>query len=460
MQSLRILVVDDEVAIRQVLRSQLERMGHQVEECGEGEAAVTALLRGDFDTCICDMRLPDIDGIEVLRRVRASGTETAFLMITAFASVNNAIEAMKLGAFDYLMKPIRPEDIAHRLGHMADMDSLRAENRRLKRLVDAENREAPASLSPSMLQVDAMVERVARTDGTVLITGESGTGKSFLAGNIHRRSPRAKRPFVQVNCGAIPEQLLESEFFGHVKGAFTGADRTKKGLFHEADGGTLFLDEIFELPLPLQVKLLHAIDEKEIRPVGSQVSRRVDVRIVAATNRDVERMVAEGRFREDLYYRLNVLQVRLPALRERREDLSALLRYFVDVEASRLGLGEQFSLDPPAEEVLVKYGWPGNMRELQNVVARALVLADDGAIQISDLPDQVSRAEAPVSTEHSGGNGVGNLRRRVREFEQDLIKDAIEQSGGDRQQAARRLGIGLSTLYRKLEDMGGRELRG
>ena len=455
MQSLRILIVDDEVAIRQVLRSQLERMGHQVEEHGEGGAAVAALQRGEFDACICDMRLPDIDGIEVLRKVRRSGVETAFLMITAFASVNNAIEAMKLGAFDYLMKPIRSEDIAHRLGHMADMDSLRTENLRLKRLVDAESREAPASVSPSKRQVDAMVEKVARTDGTELNTGESGTGKSFLAANIHRRSPREKQPFVQVNCGAIPEQLLESEFFGHVKGAFTGADRTKKGLFHEADGGTLFLDEIFELPMPLQVKLLHAIDEKEIRPVGSQVSRRINVRIVAATNREVERMVAEGRFREDLYYRLNVLQIRLPALRERREDLPALLGYFIEAEASRLGLGTRYSIDPAAEEVLLRYGWPGNMRELQNVIARALVLADDGAIHISDLPDHVSHAETSSAPESSGGNQVGNLRRRVREFEQSLINDAIEQSAGDRQQAARRLGIGLSTLYRKLEDMSG-----
>ena len=455
MQSLRILIVDDEVAIRQVLRAQLERMGHQVEEHGEGEPAVVTLQRGDFDTCICDMRLPDIDGIEVLRRARASGVESAFLMITAFASVNNAIEAMKLGAFDYLMKPIRPEDIAHRLGHMADLDSLRAENLRLKRLVDAESREAPTSVSPSMRQVDAMVDKVARTDGTVLITGASGTGKSFLAGNIHRRSPRAKQPFVQVNCGAIPEQLLESEFFGHVKGAFTGADRTKKGLFQEADGGTLFLDEIFELPMPLQVKMLHAIDEKEIRPVGSQVSRRVDVRIVAATNREVERMVAAGQFREDLYYRLNVLQIRLPALRERREDLPSLLGYFIETEASRLGLGTQFELDPAAEEVLLRYGWPGNMRELQNVVARAMVLADDGSILISDLPDHVSRAEVSNTPEMFGGTEVRNLRGRVREFEQGLINDAIEQSGGDRQQAARRLGIGLSTLYRKLEDMGG-----
>lgn len=452
MRHLHVLVVDDEPAIRQILASQLGRAGHAVETAGSGREALDALSRSDFDVCICDVRLPDFDGIEVIRRCRQMDVDVAFLVITAFASVATAIEAMKLGASDYLMKPVQPEDVLIRLEHIADVTRLRDENRYLREMVDTAAREGETlGVSAAMQEVRVMVEKVARTDGTVLITGESGTGKSHIARTIHKRSTRRERPLVSVNCGAIPENLLESELFGHLKGAFTGADRVKKGLFREADGGTLFLDEIGELPLSLQVKLLHVIEEKEVRPVGAEQVRRVDVRIIAATNRDMADMVRKGGFREDLFYRLNVLYIALPPLRQRRDDIPLFIRHFLASEVRRLGLEGEYRLDPAAEEQLLGYGWPGNLRELQNVIARALVLAEGHDIRLADLPAQVTRGErteVPISRGQSGGT----LREQVRRFEIGVIRRALEVAGNDRLAAARSLGVGLSTLYRKLDE--------
>ena len=453
MTELHILVVDDEAAIRQVLASQLGKAGHRVEHVGDGLSAVAALVREDFDVCLCDMRLPDIDGIEVLRRCREQKIDTTFLMITAFASVQTAIEAMKLGAFDYLIKPLQPSDLLHRLNRIADITRLRDENRYLRSIVATDQgKPGTRSDSPAMQEVEALAEKVARTDGTVLITGESGTGKSYIARSIHNRSLRAEHNFVSVNCGAIPENLLESELFGHAKGAITGAARSQKGLFREADGGTLLLDEIFEQPLALQVKLLHVIEEKEIRPVGTEQARRVDVRILAATNRDVKRMVAEGNFREDLYYRLNVLHIHLPPLRARREDLPGLIHYFLGTEARRLGLEANYRLDPAAEELLMAYPWPGNLRELQNVIARALVLAEGNDVRLPDLPSPIGRDMGSDGGRAGVMVGDGTLREQVRRFEAQVIQRALEQNNGDRHLAARALGIGVSTLYRKLEE--------
>jgi two-component system response regulator AtoC len=450
---LHVLIVDDEQAIRQVLASQIAKVGYEVEHVGNGKEAIEALSDGEFDICICDIRLPDVDGVEVLRATREAGVDTSFLMMTAFASVDTAVEAMRLGAYDYLTKPLRYEDVLRRLTQIADVNGLREENRRLRELIGDEGKGEFESKSEVMRHVNSLAAKVARTDGTVLITGESGTGKTFLARRIHEMSSRAERPFVSVNCGAIPENLLESEFFGHVKGAFTGADHAKKGLFREADGGTLMLDEIFELPLSLQVKLLHVLEEKEVRPVGSEQSRKVDVRIISATNRDVEKMVAERAFREDLFYRLNVLRIQMPPLRERRDDLPELIRFFVSRGADRLGLDTQFTIDPIAEEVLVAHRWSGNLRELQNVIDRALVLAESDEITIADLPPQVTTGgSAPGQPDMSSIEGF-NLREQVRNFEVRVIREAIAREGGDRQLAARHLGIGLSTLYRKLEEI-------
>jgi two-component system response regulator AtoC len=450
MRSLQVLVIDDELAVRQVLASQLDDIGHQVEHVGSGEAALERLAKGDVDIALCDIRLPDVNGIEVMRRTLDNGVDTTFLIITAYASVSTAIDAMRSGAFDYLIKPVRTEDLKHRLAQVGEVMGLREENRRLRRMVPDPLDDVCVLPSKSSEHVNRMVSKVAGTEGTVLITGESGTGKGVYARQIHRDSLRARYPLVHVNCGAIPENLLETEFFGHLKGAFTGADRAKKGLFREADGGTMLLDEVAELPFALQVKLLQAIEEKQIRPVGGEQTRRVDVRIIAATNKSLRERVDEGRFREDLFYRLNVLHIHLPPLRERREDIMPLLEFFLASEPKRLAIDGKYSVSDEAMDALMDYSWPGNIRELQNIIDRALILADSDLITLSDLSHQVISVSPDVDALRGSSPGDGTLREQARLFEVGAIRQAIEQSGGDRRLAAERLGIGLSTLYRKL----------
>ena len=322
MTSLQLLVVDDEPAIRQVVTAHLRKAGYAVDQASDGETAMERLAKGDVDIALCDIKLPGLSGIELLRQARAVNVDTAFIMMTAFASVDTAIEAIKAGAADYMIKPLNNDELLHRLTKVGDLRGLRAENRVLRRLVLGVNQDVFGFNSPAMREMEHMAAKVARTNSTVLITGESGTGKGVVARLIHQQSPRAEGPFIPVNCGAIPENLVESEFFGHTRGAFTGADKARKGLFLEADGGTIFLDEIGELPMLLQVKLLHVIEQKEVRPVGEEQTRPVDVRIITATNRDLAEMVAQGKFREDLYFRLSVFHIHVPPLRERRQDLS------------------------------------------------------------------------------------------------------------------------------------------
>ncbi len=451
MAVLQVLVIDDEAAIRQVLASQIAEAGHEVEQADCAARALERLARGDIDVAVCDLRLPDFDGIELIRRARAEKCDTGFLMITAFSSVDTAIEAMKAGAFDYLVKPLRGEDVLRRIEQIGNLMELQAENRRLRTLVDGAAPEECRLRSSAMNDIERLIAKMARTDGTVLITGESGTGKGYIAKQIHERSGRADSTFISVNCGAVPENLLESEFFGHLKGSFTGADRAKKGLFVEANGGTLFLDEIGELPVSLQVKLLHVLEESAVRPVGSETSRRVDVRIVAATNRDINQMVEDGTFREDLFYRLNILHIHMPALRDRREDIRPLVDLFISKQTVRMGLQETVTMDPAAEEILENYGWPGNVRQLQNVVARTLILADGNRITLSDLPPEITRIETQGGDDDAA-IAEGTLRDQVRRFEVARIRQTIDEVGGDRQVAAKRLGIGLSTLYRKLDE--------
>ncbi|MBF0283231.1 MAG: sigma-54-dependent Fis family transcriptional regulator [Magnetococcales bacterium] len=448
-----VLVVDDEPAIRQVLLSTLKKAGYDAETASDGPEALQRLRKGDVDVMLCDIRMPGMEGIEVIKRAREMGLETIFLMMTAHASIDTAILAMKAGAYDYLTKPLHKENLLLRLRQIANIIGLRDQNRTLRSLVQEGEQEKCRPISAAMMDLDRMVRKAAPSDYTVLITGESGSGKGVLARQMHRRSRRSTALFVPVNCGAIPENLLESEFFGHVKGAFTGADKIKKGLFLEADKGTLFLDEIGELPLHLQVKLLHALEEKQVRPVGSEQSKPVDVRIIAATNRSLEDKVAAGSFREDLYFRLNVFHIHIPPLRQRRDDIPPLLNYFLERGGRREGRAGGFVLDGEAEAALKAYDWPGNVREMENVMERAMILADEGMIGLSELPrhfEPPASSEGPGVKFSSGAEG-GTLRERLRAMEARIILEAIEQAGGDRKLAAKQLGIGLSSLYRKLE---------
>jgi two-component system, NtrC family, response regulator AtoC len=449
--AVQILIVDDELAIRQVLAANLRKKGYAVEDVGSGEEALERLSAGDIDIVICDINMPGLSGIDVMRKAQEAGIDTTFLLMTAFASVDTAIKAMRLGAFDYLVKPVSTEEVLHQLKQITDMRGLRSENRLLRSIVLGEQDSRCKLQSPAMREIERITTKVAATDGTVLVTGESGTGKGIIARSIHKQSMRAGAPFIPVNCGAIPENLMESEFFGHTKGAFTGADKSTKGLFAEADKGTIFLDEIGELPMALQVKLLHVIEDREFRPVGSEKVKQVDVRIVAATNRDLEKMIKAGDFREDLYFRLNIIHIAIPPLRERPEDIHSFIHFFLEHDAAQYTGGRRLSIDPEAESLLMAYGWPGNVRELENVIARALILSDGERITAADLPAQITRAVAASNAGAPSAPG-GSLHEKVRSYEACLIQQTMEEMGGDRRATAERLGIGLSTLYRKIEE--------
>jgi two-component system response regulator AtoC len=449
MPSLQLLIIDDEPAIRQILSKIATDAGHTVSIAADGKGGLERLAKGDIDVALCDIRMPEISGIEVVEKARQQGIDTLFLMMTAYASVDTAIDAMRAGAYDYMIKPLRNEDFLNRLEQLANVIHLKSENKVLRDLIKNQSNDTWVMSSPVMQVVERLVRKVAQTNSTVLITGPSGSGKSVIAELIHQNSLRNERPFIPVNCGAIPENLLESEFFGHTKGAFTGASKAKRGLFVEADQGTIFLDEIGELPLNLQVKLLHVIEDQNVRAIGSEQPRKIDVRIIAATNQDLERMVQDGSFREDLYFRLNVFQIPLPSLQQRREDLPELIRTFIHKESQSMGLPEPIEIRPAAMQCLLTYSWPGNVRELQNVIARSLILSENGTIDISDLPQNIRSTEFEVDDTSTGCQN--SLKNQLRNYEQAIIKAAIDEANGDRKVAADRLGIGVSSLYRKLD---------
>lgn len=458
MSSLHVLVVDDEPALRQILAAAVSKAGYSVDQASGVVEAAAKLARGDVDVSLCDIKMPDGNGIDLVRSSRAAGIETTFIMVTGFASLETAVEALRAGASDYITKPVRYEEVVHRLAQIDALRGLREENKVLRKVVSDNAPKLYHFSSPAMLEVERLVGKVAPTDCTVLVTGESGTGKGVVARLIHDQSKRRSGPFLQVNCSAVPEHLLESEFFGHTKGAFTGADHARKGLFQQADGGTLFLDEIGELPMHMQTKLLHMVEDKEVRAVGSEQVRRVDTRIIAATNADLPERVREGKFREDLFFRLGMFQIQMPPLRERQTDIAGLMRFLLhNLHPGSSGSGPM-EIDPLAEEILLAYNWPGNVRELDNVINRACILAEDNRISIPDLPAAIIRASSQQTAAGTAIAPDGLLRYQMRKLEREILQRAIDSVGGDRRLAAQKLGIGLTSLYRKMEQLPPDEL--
>jgi two-component system, NtrC family, response regulator HydG len=442
-----ILIVDDEASARSTMALLLRKRQHRVVEADGVVAAVKALTDDSFDVVVTDLRMPDGSGLDVLRAVKAHGPDADVILLTAYASWESAKEAMQLGAFDYFEKGREPDELFVRIDRALADRALRRENENLRaQITDRYALPGIIARSPEIRRVLDLVTRVAPTDATVLIQGESGTGKELIAKAIHHASPRARGPFVAVNCGALPESLLESEIFGHVKGAFTGASMSKKGLFEEAHQGTLFLDEIGEMTPALQVKLLRALQDGEVRPVGSTQSVTVDARVLAATNRDLDQLMRGKNFREDLFYRLNVIALTLPPLRERREDIPVLAEHFLARFAAKQG--RALRLGPDALDRLLAYAWHGNIRELENAMERAAILSRSDTIGVDDLPPHIA-ARLDL-----GSPPLLPRQMSLAETEKACIIQTLERCGWNYSRTADALGIGRTTLWRKLKEYG------
>ena len=455
-QPAKILVAEDEANLRLVLQKELQRLGHEVRVAPDGEAALRLLEESSVDVLLCDINMPHMDGIELLRRVRERPNPPEAIMLTGYATVETALEAMKLGAYDYLSKPYRITELDMLVRQAAEKRRLRVDNQRLRAQL-ARQSEMPEIIYTSEAMREALhhVERVAPSDASVLITGESGTGKELVAQAIHRLSRRSEGSFIDLNCAAIQESLLESELFGHEAGAFSGAKGRKLGLFELADNGTLFLDEVTELPAQLQSKLLRAIETRSFYRVGAVRKVQVNVRIIAATNRNINEVVAQGTFRSDLLYRINGFQISLPPLRERPEDIDPLARHLL----KQLGGTNPPELTPEALAALRSYSWPGNVRQLRNCLERAVLLANNGRITTAELPPEIIQtvpALVPVAMPTGPGTAppdpAGVVPPPLREVERQQILAALEQTGWNRGKTAEILGISPSTLYRRLRD--------
>jgi DNA-binding NtrC family response regulator len=460
-----ILIVDDEEHIRRIMSIMLGKKNYACSLAASAEEALRMVSGQSFDAVFTDLKMPGLDGLALLARLKAMDPDLVVIVVTAFASMETAIAAMKAGAYDYIAKPFNEEEMVLVLEKALERNRLLSENRRLKKQM-AERLDKASFLgeSPAMQRVFDVIKRVADTKATVLITGESGTGKELAARSIHQNGPRKERAFVAVNCGAIPANLVESEFFGHAKGAFTGAEKAKEGLIAEADGGTLFLDEVSELPLEMQVKFLRVLQEEEVRRVGENASRKVDLRVVAATNRNLEREVQEGRFREDLFYRLNVIRLAMPPLRERREDIPMLARHFLDEAVAKHQLGKK-RLTPAALRELGLHPLPGNVRALRNIIEQAAIMGDSEEIGPKDLifgdegenppeGDPVGSGELLLRLPQAWTDLKLSLRTVTEATEKEIIRRALSAAKGNRTKAAGILGLSRRALITKIQLYG------
>lgn len=452
----KILVADDEKSMREFLDIMLKKEGYKVTLASNGEEVMKLIEKDIFDLALLDIRMPRLDGISVLKKIKTVSPETVVIMITAYASADTAIKAMKEGAYDYITKPFKVDEIKLIIQNGLEKKHLQNENLLLKKVVrDRYHFEKIIGQSPRMLELYDLLEKVAPTKTNILITGESGTGKELAARAIHYNSPRREKPFVTLNCGAIPESLIESELFGHMKGAFTDAISAKKGLFEVADEGTIFLDEISELPLMMQVKLLRVLQDREFKRVGGTEDIRVDVRIISATNKDLEEAVREKKFREDLFYRLNVIQIKIPSLRDRKEDIPLLAGHFLKKYAE--DLGKQITqISPEALRVLIQYDFPGNVRELQNIIERAVALETSHELTASNLnsyiEEQMPFKRTPIDLEIPN-EGV-DLEKIVEEVERTLLIKALDRTKGIKKKAAELLHINFRSMRYRLEKYG------
>jgi two-component system response regulator AtoC len=447
---LQILIIDDEENLRHMLSAMLSRQGYQTDTAENGADGLQRLREKVYDFILCDIRMPEMDGKAFLARALEDNVPSPVIMMSAYGSVDTAVECMKMGAYDFISKPFKKDEIVMVLKKAEERERLKSENSQLRTVVSGvDGFSGIISRNAAMQEIFAQIRKVTDLKTTVMVLGESGTGKELVARAIHSNGIRAKKPFVAVNCGAIPENLLESELFGHVRGAFTDASSDKTGLFEQADGGTLFLDEIGEMPLSLQVKLLRVLQEEEIRRVGAAVSRKVNVRVVSATSRDLEGDVRQGRFREDLYFRLNVFCITLPPLRERIEDIPLLVSYFTGRYAASSGIAPAHCA-PDAMRLLLGYGWPGNIRELENVIECGMILCDGNNMTADCLPSSLRWG--------AGGNEIAitdeNLSIKKAEdiMERDLIRKALIKTGGNRTQASKILEISHRSLLYKLKE--------